>query len=160
MSAHELIQTIEKLHTLHVHLLQVAKEKTTIIMDGDTDALLYKLKDEQKYVSAIQTIEFQRQQEARTYLGTMDGQPPTISDCIDHANGEEKERLIQLQQDLLKVIIELGDQNDLNQSLIQQSLQFVNVSLSLFQPQPESINYANPNQKSAKAKTSIFDSKA
>lgn len=155
MSAAKLIETLDKMYRLHEMLYKSAENKTEIIKQNDMDGLNQLLKDEQKYTAAINTMERERQKQTAVITGS---ETATISDCIEQMISPEKDQLQQLQKKLATVIERLKEQNELNQSLIYQSLQFVNMSMSLFHPQPEQPNYSNPQKKSGKGLgQSIFD---
>lgn len=57
MSAEKLINTLNKMVSLHRSLLELAKQKTEIIKKGDIEALSSILKDENKHVMAISKLE-------------------------------------------------------------------------------------------------------
>ncbi|MGG3912672.1 flagellar protein FlgN [Rossellomorea vietnamensis] len=164
MSATNLISTLEKLYKLHKSLFDLSVNKTDVIKKGDMSELDRVLKNEQKHLAAINTVEFERQRESSHYLqsrGVVFNEAPTISQCIEHSSPQEEETLAQCQQKLVEIIGELRVQNELNQKLVYQSLQFVNMNLSMTQPQPEQSTYSRPNgEKKAPASRSIFDSKA
>ncbi|OXS58512.1 FlgN protein [Bacillus sp. V-88] len=164
MSATSLIATLEKLYKLHKSLFDLSVNKTDVIKKGDMSELDRALKDEQKHLAAIHTVEAERQRESSSYLqsrGVPFIEAPTISQCIEHSSLQEQEMLAYWQQKLVSIIEELKAQNELNQKLVYQSLQFVNMNLSMTQPQPESSTYSRPNgEKKAPASRSIFDSKA
>ena len=61
---------------------------------------------------------------------------------------------------MLEIIIELRQNEKLNHDLIQQSLQFVHLSLEMLQPQERNINYHKDDKKQTKTTRSVFDSKA
>lgn len=159
MSAENLIASMEKLYKLHKGLYDIAVKKTDIIKKGDMDALNQVLKDEQKYVAAIATIEKERQQAACVLVPNQEN--PTVSDCYDLLNEIEQFQLAEIANSLSELVFELKEQNFLNQQLIHQSLQFVNMSLNLFNPQPEAINYGPPsgNQKNMKNTSGLFNSR-
>ncbi|UTE77314.1 flagellar protein FlgN [Rossellomorea sp. KS-H15a] len=164
MSATNLITTLEKLYKLHKSLFDLSVNKTDVIKKGDMSELDHVLKGEQKHLAAINTVEAERQRESSHYLqvrGVPFNEDPTISQCIEHSPPQEQETLAHWQQKLVGIIGELKGQNELNQKLVYQSLQFVNMNLSMTQPQPESSTYTRPNgEKKAPASRSIFDSKA
>lgn len=60
---------------------------------------------------------------------------------------------------MLLVIETLKHQNDLNQKMIFQSLQFVNMTLDMLRPQPDQINYSQTQVRGSSLKTN-FDSQA
>ncbi|WP_034764437.1 flagellar protein FlgN [Rossellomorea vietnamensis] len=164
MSATNLITTLEKLYKLHKSLFDLSVNKTDIIKKGDMSELDRVLKGEQKHLAAIHTMEAERQRESSHYLqsrGVPFNESSTISQCIEHSSLQEKDTLAHWQQKLIGIIRELKDQNELNQKLVYQSLQFVNMNLSMTQPQPESSTYTRPNgEKKLPSSQSIFDSKA
>ncbi|UXH43423.1 flagellar protein FlgN [Rossellomorea vietnamensis] len=164
MSATNLIATLEKLYKLHKSLFGLSVSKTDVIKKGDMSELDRVLMDEQKHLAAINTVEAERQRESSHYLqsrGVPFNEAPTISHCIEHSAPQDQETLAHWQGKLLGIIGELKDQNELNQKLVYQSLQFVNMNLSMTQPQPEQSNYSRPNgEKKAQTSRSIFDSKA
>ncbi|RIW39065.1 flagellar protein FlgN [Bacillus salacetis] len=163
MQAQSLITTLEKLHKLHRSLYDLSLEKTDSIKKGNTEALNDFIKKEQNHISAINTLENQRQKLAADFLlqrGASAG-TPNLSEVIRHADDGDKPELERLKAELLALTVKLREQNELNQKLVYQSLQFVNMNLSMLQPQPEQTNYSRPTEnKGQPSQKSMFDSKA
>jgi flagellar biosynthesis/type III secretory pathway chaperone len=159
MSAKKLIDTLEKLLTLHQSLLKLAEQKTDILKKGDMEGLNALLTNEQKHITAIQQVEEIRNEAVEVLLQGQDVDK-TISNCIEFTNEPERTKLTQLKDQLTEVITELKERNQLNQQLINQSLQFVHLTLDMLAPQPASINYGPPKQNTAPKRQSMFDSKA
>ena len=86
----------------------------------------------------------------------------TLSKCIEQTSNEEKTTLENLKIELEEGVKRLKAQNELNQQLLEQSLQFVNLSLDMLLPEIDAFNYDRPNheQDITGEKRSIFDSKA
>ncbi|MHA7138078.1 flagellar protein FlgN [Rossellomorea arthrocnemi] len=164
MSATNLTKTLEKLYKLHKSLFDLSVNKTDVIKKSDMGELDNVLKGEKKHLAAIDMVEADRQRESIHYLqsrGVHLNEPPTISQCIEHSSPEEQEMLGQWQQKLVGILGELKSQNELNQKLVYQSLQFVNMNLSIMQPQSEPLTYSRSNgEKKIPAGRSMFDSKA
>ncbi|WP_044338363.1 flagellar protein FlgN [Rossellomorea aquimaris] len=164
MPATSLIATLEKLYKLHKSLFDLSVEKTDVIKKGAMIELDAVLKDEQKHLAAINTLEIKRQRESNHYLdslGVRMEKTPTISLCMEYSAPEDAEILGIWQRKLVDMIAELKARNELNQRLVYQSLQFVNMNLSLLQPQSEKLTYSRPNgEKTIPAGRSMFDSKA
>lgn len=161
MSASALIMSMEKLLKLHQSLYELAVSKTEILKKGDMEDLTEMIKTEQAHISAIGKLDEDRVCQAKVILPNLEN--PTLSECIEALNGTEKETLVKLQEALVDTIKNIQKQNELNQQLLQQSLQFVNLSMSLFMPQdPEDFVYGNPIRKSENSSPSsgIFNSKA
>lgn len=160
MSAEKLIVTMENLFKLHKSLYELALKKTDIVKIGDMDALNQVLKDEQTHLAAINKLEQERQQLAKALLPNMD--KPTLSDCINVAEGKQRAILDQLRSELLEIIQQIQERNDLNQKMIYQSLQFVNLTLNLVMPQPEEYNYgpSATSQANKPGSSGLFNRKA
>lgn len=160
MSAGNLISTMKKLLKLHQSLLELAAKKTDIVIKGDMDALKQIMKDEQVHIAAIGKFESERQRLAEVMVSGMS--QPTIMDCINVAESDDKDQLHQLRTEILDLVSRIKEKNDLNQQLIYQSLHFVNLSLSLILPQPEEYNYGPEMGKISTTGYSpgLFNSKA
>ena len=168
MDLQTIISTLQRLEKMHRSLLEIALSKTEYIKNNDLDQLNNILKAEQSHVAAIETLEAQRQLQVQQYVSEKGLQPldhPTISNLIDIAKDEVLiNDLKVLRERLLEVLDQLKVQNDLNQKLVFQSLQFVNVSLNMLRPQApqEQINYSDKEvlRQDRVAKKSYFDSQA
>lgn len=156
MSVEKLVGAMDKLLKLHQSLYKLSIKKTDIVKKGDMSALNQILMDEQSHIAAITKFENERQKYAEAILPNM--KTPTISDCLNVIDDENKKTLEQLRTELFEIVLLIKEKNDLNQQLIYQSLQFVNLSLSLVAPQPENYNYG---PSAGKPNTSgMFNSKA
>jgi len=166
MSVETICSTLTKLERMHKSLLELAIKKTEIITAGDIEALDQMLKDEQAHVAAIDKLEQQRQKQVTDYLGAKGFasiDKATVANVIEVAGQQtEKDMLSAVRNRLLQIINDLKKQNDLNQKLVFQSLQFVNFTLDALQPRPEQINYSGNEVRGTNtvAKKSYFDSQA
>ncbi|MFP7442338.1 flagellar protein FlgN [Bacillus infantis] len=160
MSAEALLESMTKLIRLHKSLSELSARKTGIIKAGDTEALSQILKEEQTHVAAIRRIENDRQ---KTAAALVPGKAtPTISDCLEVLSLPDQEKLAGLTEELAEAILHIKEANDLNQQLLDQSLQYINVSMNLMRPQPENINYgpAAGQQNKQLPSQGLFNSKA
>ncbi|WP_054751747.1 flagellar export chaperone FlgN [Piscibacillus salipiscarius] len=57
-------------------------------------------------------------------------------------------------------LAQLKEQEQLNRELIEQSLQFIDLSLEMYEPQSKQMNYDSNKQAPQRQQTSMFDSKA
>jgi hypothetical protein len=160
-----ILTSLDNLEKLHRSMLQLAYDKTALIKSGDMEGLDQLLKDEQAHLAAITQMEGQRQRAVTEFLtnqGRFVPQTPTVADVLEAAPEAEKKSLVEARDRLLHAIHDLKWQNDLYQKLTYQSLQFVNLSLDMVRPRPESVTYSKTEisgKKVAKDKTS-FDSHA
>ncbi|WP_144509573.1 flagellar protein FlgN [Bacillus sp. FJAT-22090] len=164
MSIEKILQSLTKLEMLHKSLLEIAYKKTEAIKTGDMDSLNQLLKDEQAHVAGISQLEQQRQIEVTDYLRAKGFAPtdnPTVALVLEHTNStEEKEQLGAARNKLLLTLETLKHQNDLNQKLTLQSLQFVNLTLDALRPKPDQINYSKSEVQSPSKDKTYFDSQA
>lgn len=146
-------------------MVALAKQKTDIIKKGDIDSLQNLLKEEKKHIQVIKKLEENLIQETTSFLQKkgLDIVKPSLANVMEIATQSEKEMLLIRKTDLEDQIKELSMQNRLNQQLLEQSLQFINVSLDLLQPDIDSYNYDrtdNDSQENRQSNRSLFDSKA
>ncbi|KGR90081.1 hypothetical protein CD30_13540 [Ureibacillus massiliensis 4400831 = CIP 108448 = CCUG 49529] len=166
MSVQSIITILERLEKLHKSLLELSYQKTEIVKKGDMAELDNMLKNEQSHVAAIETLEKQRQQAVSEYLtgkGISQAGKQAIADVIEVVeNEEERTQLQDVRNRLMLVVDDLRKQNELNQKLVFQSLQFVNMTLDLLRPKPDQINYSGKEARGDNTvqKKSYFDSQA
>ena len=149
MSTEKILDTLTKLERMHRSLLELGTKKTDILKTNDMEQLTSILKTEQAHVAAIETLEQQRQAQVYDYLqaqGITNVDKPTVTQLIEVATAEEKPELAAIRDRLLHVVDELKEVNMLNQKLVMQSLQYINYSLDLLQPnraaQSNTFNYS------------------
>lgn len=164
MSAAQLTEVLTKMYKLHQSLYEVASRKTDIVKKSDIEALSSIMKEENKHVMAINLLEEERKQlVAKMMSGNpIQGNEPTLSECIETFPIEERESLFTIKDKLSTILQKLKDRNYMNQELIYSSLHFVNLSLDLLRPEPKSMNYDRPknSNQNGSQKRSMFDSKA
>lgn len=164
MSLDNLYGKLEKILKLHKSLNEIAKKKTDIIIKSDADALKLILKDENKHIQAIQKLSSELSDIGNAILDKdQNSGAATISAIIEHAESHDKMELQKLKADLEEQVDALKRQNNLNQDLLEQSLQFVNLSLDLLIPDLDTFNYSSNNESNediSQNKRSLFDSKA
>lgn len=155
----EIIRTMEQLIQLNKSLYEIAVQKTDIVKKGDMEAFQQLQQNEQKHILAIQKINKDREQAVATLVPTKEN--PTITDCLPHVPTNDRDKLTKLKDELVAVLTDLQQQNDLNQQLIHQSLQFINMSVHMLLPQEQQFNYGPPTNKKQQTETKrIFQSEA
>ncbi|WHT47946.1 flagellar protein FlgN [Sporosarcina thermotolerans] len=165
MTIETILSILDNLEKLHKSLLRIAKEKSELIKNGDIQGIDQLLKDEQAHLAAIVQMDQSRQNAVSNYLegkGISMPMNPTITDLIEATPIPDTEQLTEARDRLLHAIHELKWQNDLNQKLTYQSLQFVNLSLDMVRPRTESVTYSKTGINGKKASRDIpnFDSQA
>jgi hypothetical protein len=160
MQTEKIEASLKDILSLHEDLLQLSFEKKDILIKGDTDQLRVITGKEQKYIKAIQKKDQELQLNCNNFLGNESTQT-TLNDVIKMVDDQTKEILMEIKQKLVEVLGLIKTQNDTNQQLINQALQFIEVSLDLLKPDIDTYNYnrsetKNPYQKEG---FSIFESK-
>ncbi|WP_456273252.1 flagellar protein FlgN [Bacillus sp. AK031] len=159
-----LISVLEKLLALQKSLHEVAVRKTKILKDGDIESLGKHMKDEIKHIKAIEVLNNERENLQRQFAKDLpiNISNVTISHLLEYGKFIEAERLKVLQNELIQTVNHLKQVNDFNQSLLNQSLQFVNLNLDLLTGRQESPNYSkDPIDHTEEMNSrSLFDSKA
>ncbi|MGP7818536.1 flagellar protein FlgN [Niallia sp. 01092] len=139
--------TLKDLNLLHENLLELATEKTDVLIRGDMDFLKSIMSKEQKLIKLIQNKDQDLRIFSKGYLQREND--ITLNDVIKQSEEKDSETLIQLKQQLEETIKDLKNKNETNQQLLQQSLQFVQVSLDLLKPSIETYNYERPMKKNS-----------
>jgi flagellar biosynthesis/type III secretory pathway chaperone len=152
METAQMTLLLERLLKSHEDLLTLGERKTEVLKLGDMKALDVLLKEEDLLVKKLQMIEKERMLKFANV---------TLGDMLDQAEAPEKEKLLHLQEQLVQAYETLKSRNALNQQLLEQSLQYVNMSLSMVQPQCEPATYSNTKKNPYNnSSASLFDSKA
>lgn len=161
MSLRSITVSLEKLTILHGSLLELSKQKSEVIKKGATDELQKLLVNERKHVQALEQAEAKRQEAVSEWLKHQDrlDAGASITEILESPiDPLEKQQLEDAAVQLTNKVMELKQQEQLNQSLIRQSMQFVELSLDLMKPTIQSFNYGG--NKPAEPNRSVFDSKA
>src|SRR5699024_7877763 len=142
----ELRQALTELVGLHRELLSISVEKMEGIKVGNIDSLQPLLTRERKLVQKIEQVEKIRIQLVNNWIEAEEitDAEPTITFILEQMTNEtERLELEEVTIELTKVITELKAQEKLNIALINQSMQFVQMSLDLMSPSLKNMNYSN-----------------
>jgi len=134
-----------------------------LIKEGKMDDLSKLLIMERKYIQTVSQLEEKRQEVIDQFITSTNLELPekTVTELLNHLQDEtDKEQLEKSVVSLVEVIVQLKETEQLNQELVQQSMQFVQVSLDMLQPSSKNINYNDSRMEKETQKRSIFDSKA
>lgn len=154
-----LIRTMEQLIQLNRSLYVLQVKKTEIVKKGDIEAFQQLQQNEQKHLAAIQKVDRERQTMVARLVPRLEN--PTVTDCLTSLTKTEQKKLVSLKEQLLTQLMEIKEQNDLNQQLIQQSLDFIHLNVNLLLPQQKQINYGpKSNEKQPTETRRIFQSEA
>lgn len=166
MPAANIVEAMDALVAVHRTLNEQAERKTEVLKNGDMQGLESLLKEEEATAAQLKSLEDRRERDVNEFLrekGITSDDPLTVSQIAELAPQHEKEEMYRLRDELLAEIVDLKRQNALNQSLIEQSLHFIDVSLNMARPpELESVTYNHPNHTGNERlnRQSLFDSQA
>lgn len=157
-----ILQSLENLVQIHEELLETSKQKTEIVKKGSADKLQKVVITEYKQIQKLERAEAKREKVVEEWAirHQVEEEDATISYLLEYvADAEEKKSLAKLAIKLTEVITDLKQQEQLNQQLLNQSMQFVQLSLHAIDPTSQHVNYGK-EQTHHKEQRSVFDSKA
>jgi uncharacterized phage infection (PIP) family protein YhgE len=165
MSLTDIMQTLEQQTELYEQLLNTAKEKTPVLIHNEVEQLNGLVQKERKLIAQAEKLEQSRILHTHRYFSSLGyiSRMNTLRELIRSVNHpEEKQQLLNKQQELQELLRELKRNNELNQQLIQQSLAFINYSIDLVVDDPtEDVVYQHPQKGLAgSVKSGIFDTRA
>ncbi|MFA1821341.1 flagellar protein FlgN [Virgibacillus oceani] len=162
MSTQPIIVSLEALISFHERLLGMSEQKTVLIKDGAIEELQSLLVKERKEIRLLEQAEEKRQAEVDTWFRERQAhQDATITGMFEILTDDaEKKELEETTIKLTKMITKMKQQEELNQALLNQSMQFVQLNMSMMNPALKEINYGKQKQKATPMNRSVFDSQA
>lgn len=160
MSTQSIIAALQQLIEIHQDMIKLSEEKTEIIKEGSVEKLQKQLVREQKLIRLLEQAENNRQQEVISWYRQADRplEEITITNILNVLEDEEERNALEeAAVQLANAVMKLKQQEQLNHSLLQQSMQFVQFSLNMINPTIENFNYGNQQTGNNR---SVFDSKA
>lgn len=117
------------------------------------------LMKERKYIQEVEQVEQEREKIVEQVFQNLNinHEEKTVTVILEHIERiDDKQKLEKAVTELLEVIIELRRSEKLNRDLIEQSMQFVQLSLDLLQPSDRNINYQKRDEKPISYQTICF----
>jgi len=157
--------SLQNLLSLQEELYDKSRIKTEVIKKGDLEELKWMTNEERNLIKSINTAQKELMNHVKSFLQqhhSISMDQPNLRDCLAYVKGQEHQKLITLQSQLVEKVSLLKKQNDLNQQLLKQSLSFVQMSLELLIPEIDTYNYERPDGKQPYEQNgrSLFDSNA
>ncbi|WP_099469208.1 flagellar protein FlgN [Konateibacter massiliensis] len=163
-----LMDVLEKEDSAYEQLIELSKEKTTIIVEGNIEKLHEITEREQPIVENIQQLEQTRAEVMKdiAIVFNKDVEELKLRTIIEMLKGQptEQERLAELHDKLGETVRMMAAINENNQMLLEHSLEMVGFEISLYQSMrkaPETANYGKDayNKGDVLINTSGFDAK-
>ncbi|MBN2900094.1 MAG: flagellar protein FlgN [Clostridia bacterium] len=156
-----LILTLEKEEQIYKDVLELAKEKKSVLVDGKMKELEAITKKEQNYVVSLIKVEEAREKTVQALLKELNvSSVESIAELMGLLSDEEKLAVGSAKRSLQHVLKFVDIENQFNQKLIQQSLDLLELNLEIFTDYSKSgTNYQGSGVDQDKEKKSIFDVK-
>lgn len=163
-----LFSVVEALVREHQRLLALAEHKKQVLIENEMDTLSQIVQEEAELIHRIERLETERQGAGRLLAvrAGVRAEQLTAERVAQMAETSgERERMTTLTEELRDVILKLKDFNDLNQMLIQQSLDLIQATVESLTESPSVPQYGDGGQTLAnnpyqQTRISYFDSKA
>lgn len=160
----QLSAILDQLIELHRELLTVAQKKRKVVISGQPDALQNLLKEEDALIAKLETVEEERLKcVGQIAPAAKDVRHVTLQQLLEQTNERERAVIQGQMKRLLQLIEQLKRENELNQTLLRESLQHTRHVLDVITKHPsEDYVYSPKQQPSAEniGASGIFDRKA
>jgi flagellar biosynthesis/type III secretory pathway chaperone len=158
-SLKHIIQTLETMIESHTRILDLAKEKRTVLVDGQISELKTLVYRESMCADEIQKLEQQRKRFVQEYMGQkgITSHSFTLEELINSQdNASTKSTLTSIAKKLRTLVEDITHINESNQQLIQTSLSYVQYSIGMHVRKEPAIGYG-PN--SSNRYSNLLDAK-
>lgn len=126
------LDVISQQTTLYKELGNIAKQKQDIIINSDLLTLEAITKKEQGFVKAIMRLEEERVEALDNYCTDKNiMKVDTLNELVVNFDELERRQFNIKRDDLMEVLADLQETNELNTALLNQSLEYVNFSISV-----------------------------
>ncbi|MGO1368462.1 MAG: flagellar protein FlgN [Senegalia sp. (in: firmicutes)] len=154
-----LIKVLNEEIDVYSELLKKLQEKTDILISGDLKALDNITKEEYSIIEKLSKFETLREKVIFN-IAHKEGlkKDINIKEIIDILQGKEKERLSNSREKLIKLLDEVKNKNELNGTLIKDSLDYIDLNINVFTNRDNNLTYGKGKAKSENI--SLFNQKA
>lgn len=159
-SIEQFIDILNEQLVLNESLLNISIKKKDIIINNDTKRLNTMAHDEQKIVKKIISLEKLRgavisNLERELKIEKIDN----IKDVINKVEEEKAREIEKIASKLKEVLLTLEEKNDLNNRLLEISIEYIELNLNLLTSQPKPKIYGKQAIEEYSQNTSFFDAK-
>ncbi|XER08374.1 hypothetical protein SRRS_39890 [Sporomusa rhizae] len=151
-------------HTLQIYqaLLQLSRKKREILVEAKPQELELLTKQEERFIieaGKLEKLRLSTIQELAAALGIAP-ERAVLSELVEHADSDTAAELKKIGQQFSGLAGELTQLNELNEKLIQQSLEFVNYNINVLSQATAESTYAPKGQpETTRPGRSLLDTK-
>ncbi|SNX53130.1 flagellar protein FlgN [Thermoanaerobacterium sp. RBIITD] len=153
----DLIDVLNGEMLLYKDLLEISVKKTDIIVQGKIAELDNITKVEGNIFMKLAKLEEEREEILKKYD---EGEKITVTKLCKLLPNDEGENLKNVSKNLSEILKKLQEQNSLNKSLLQQSLEYINYSIGVISSNLEQDNGIYGDKGGIKHYNSLIDKKA
>jgi hypothetical protein len=161
-SVEQLILALDKEYEIYKEVLEVAKQKKQIIVEGKMKELDDITSKEQAIILSIGKLESIRAAILKNIVNELDiDEAQNISQLSKYLDDKSKKKILAIRDKFKDILIGVRNQNDLNNKLIQQSLEYIEFNKNLLTSlENQGSTYSsNADEKDIKIKNNLFDAK-
>lgn len=161
-SVEQLILALNKEYEIYQEVLEIAKQKRKIIVEGKIKDLDDITSKEQTMILSIGKLENIRQAILQNIVNELDiDEAQNISQLSKYLDDKSKEEILAIRDKFDGILKSVKNQNDLNSKLIQQSLEYIEFNKNLLTSlENQGSTYSsNADEKDMKIKSNLFDAR-
>jgi hypothetical protein len=161
-SVEQLILALDKEYEIYKEVLEVAKQKKQIIVEGKMKELDDITSKEQAIILSIGKLESIREAILKNIVNELDiDEAQNISQLSKYLDDKSKKKILAIRDKFKDILIGVRNQNDLNNKLIQHSLEYIEFNKNLLTSlENQGSTYSsNADEKDIKIKNNLFDAK-
>lgn len=160
----ELCEILKGENNIYENLIDLGNRKTKILIEGNVEELSRILVEENKNIKVLKNLEKSREESLKVISSglNLDYTKLNINDIIEKIDAQSSGNLIEIQTKLKSNILKAMDINKQNESLIQNSLEFVEFSMNILSNAKASTgenNYGSSGKVNQQSKKTTFDFK-
>ena len=157
----KIIKILEYQLIMYNDLFRISEIKTKTIVDGKVNELEKITARECEYSEQIDKLEKGRQElTGKLFKHIEINEELTISNIVKNTTKENGDKLEEIKQKLNDLLEKLKNQNELNQNLINNSLEYIDFSINIMTQVGVSENkYGKDGQQTDNTKKNMFDMK-
>ncbi|KNF09659.1 flagella synthesis protein FlgN [Gottschalkia purinilytica] len=142
-------------------VLELADKKTDILISGSIDKIENITKEEYEIIYRIEALESDRE----TIVSDIEKgfniqEQMDLTTLIGYFNEQEQETLNTIKDELTDILAELKDKNELNKTLIDDSLQYIDLGVNLLTASSSQGTYKGDTGEINTQNKNLFDIKA
>jgi len=159
-SLQQLKETLQRELEMYQEILSMEKNKAEFIKSGDLERIEKTTLKEQQYIKNMGTFEKLRRAIFTNMAAELQViEIESISDLLLYLKDEDMMEIDNLRNHLLSTIDRVKEVNELNETLINKHLEYVNFNIELMTSTPEGSHYGQKDTGRRKITSSLLDMK-